>query len=490
MHIRGKFFWRVFLGTALLLVLVVATCVWLILGAFDRFYAQEMESHLRKHAEILRYQVEPIFDGAYAARLDEIARAAGSAEGEEARVTFIAPDGTVYGDSSADATGMENHAGREEVRLALRDGWGATTRYSNTVHREMMYFALRLGTPDDLRGFVRVAMPMRRVISRAQAARQIFLRIAVTVLAAAVVLALWLARLWSDPIARITAAARSLSRGDLSARIDEHGPADEIGRLARSLNRMRDRMTQAIKVRTDFVANASHELRTPLSAIRAAVETLRSIAPDENPATADRLIRVIDKHSMRLDAMVSDLLSLSRLESADGSFRASTLSVGELLRDLHDRFAESLREKSLHWSVESTMHNETIVASRHLLSLVLDNLVHNAIKFTEPGGNVTVRCARTGAGLLLAVADDGCGIPEEEQERVFERFYQVERARSGEKRGTGLGLSIVRHAVIVMNGSIRLDSKPGAGTTITVEIPQPAPGETPAQETGPRRNNG
>ncbi|MEW6252797.1 MAG: ATP-binding protein [Planctomycetota bacterium] len=241
-----------------------------------------------------------------------------------------------------------------------------------------------------------------------------------------------------------------------------------------------DRLAQ---MKTDFVANASHELRTPLATIRAAVETLLSLNLQADAAAARDFLGTIDRHSARLEMLVKDLLDLSRLETPTTRFAPEPVDAAHLFEDLRSRFAERLERKRLRWeAMLGAGCGETrdgpaarpLVANPLLLRLVLDNLVDNAVKFTDPGGSVRVELSRTDAEAVFAVRDTGCGIPPDDQERVFERFYQVERARSGSERGTGLGLSIVRHAVSAMGGSVRLESTVGVGTTVTVRIPLPA----------------
>ena len=494
--------------------------------------------------------------------------------------------------------------------------------------RELKYVAVRVGPEDAPGGGLRVAMPVQRIGARLRSTRRLVWEIALAALAAAVVLALGLARLWSGRIGRITSVARSVSRGDLSARINVAG-RDEVAVLAASVDRMRrnlagqlatiDRhrrtlasllgqltegvvvarpdgriilmnpaavrllnapydindnragegaiveecvpqhelqrmllskpepgageavaaspsgvrearvelsrggkgsvsvlargsdillpdfngapggevssdassagrllvltdvteLTRAMQVKADFAANASHELRTPLSAIRAAAETLLAMDLVADPGSAGRFVQVIDRHSARLEALVSDLLDLSGLESGQVEFTATPLDLTGFCHELHGRWAEALRAKKLRWQCELAPECRRVTANAHLLQLILDNLVDNAIKFTDEGGRVGISGTPAEEGVALEVADDGCGIAPEEQDRVFERFYQVERARSGarsevgEIRGTGLGLSIVKHAVASMHGSVRLQSAVGEGTRVTVTIPQP-----------------
>ena len=239
-------------------------------------------------------------------------------------------------------------------------------------------------------------------------------------------------------------------------------------------------LARMMQIKADFAANTSHELRTPLSAIRGAVETLGQINWTEDPDAARRFVEVVDRHSQRMEALVSDLLDLSRIESSPGLFAPTRVNLRELLADLRAHINEALAAKTLEWKTDVPAGLEKIVANPYLLRLTLENLVDNAIKFTGVGGRIAIVCRDDAKppggprGVSIEVSDTGCGIPEEEQGRVFERFYQVERARSGAARGTGLGLSIVRHAVAGMSGTVALRSKVGEGTSITVTIPQAA----------------
>lgn len=232
-------------------------------------------------------------------------------------------------------------------------------------------------------------------------------------------------------------------------------------------------LQRTIQMRTDFVANASHELRTPLATIRAAAETMLSMNLQAEEPAARQFLGKIDRQTARLQQMVADLLDLSRIESPTERFEVEEIEIRRLLGDLEGRFADAVERKQLHWETEVVPPDALHVAANpHLLRLVLDNLVDNAIKFTEPGGHVRVTVRREREAATVEVADDGCGIAPEEQERVFERFYQVQRSRSGAERGTGLGLSIVRHAAEAMQARLRLESAAGQGTRVSVRVPQ------------------
>ncbi|TWT43991.1 Alkaline phosphatase synthesis sensor protein PhoR [Phycisphaerae bacterium RAS1] len=232
-------------------------------------------------------------------------------------------------------------------------------------------------------------------------------------------------------------------------------------------------LIRTVQVKTDFAANASHELRTPLSTIRLAVESLLNMDLSRESADAQHFIGLIDRHSARLTAMVKDLLDLTRLENPGARYEVRPLAPRALLDELRDRFADAIARRGLHWEADIAADvPPTLTLSPHLIQLALDNLVENAVKFTDTDGRVCVAVRNAPGGVSFEVADTGCGIPDAEQERVFERFYQVERARSGADRGTGLGLSIVRHAVTAMNGCVTLTSTPGVGTRVTLTVPQ------------------
>lgn len=243
-------------------------------------------------------------------------------------------------------------------------------------------------------------------------------------------------------------------------------------------------LTRLIQVKADFAANASHELRTPLSAIRAAIETLAPMDLAREADAARRFIDVIARHSQRLELLVADLLELSRLESSRPQFQSAEVQPREVFDEIYRQRAQELAQKRLKWTLDLPTGLDRILANAHLLRVTLDNIIDNAIKFTEPGGHIQIvlREMRPADGeprrITISIADDGCGIPAEEQTRVFERFYQVERARSGGvPRGTGLGLSIVRHAVAAMKGTVTLESELGTGTKVVITFPQPL--ETP-----------
>jgi two-component system phosphate regulon sensor histidine kinase PhoR len=220
-------------------------------------------------------------------------------------------------------------------------------------------------------------------------------------------------------------------------------------------------------IRRDFVANASHELKTPVASIRAAAETLRDGAIDDPPA-ARRFTEQLEREAVRMSRIVADLLDLSRLETGsemDGQVRLDTLAADEVER-MGD--AATLRGVTISLDVVPV---PAVRGSPRDLSLMVRNLIDNAVRYTGDGGSVTVSVWAEGRSALVRVADTGIGIPQRELPRIFERFYRVDRARSRETGGTGLGLSIVRHVTENHGGEVTVTSELGQGSVFEVRLP-------------------
>lgn len=248
---------------------------------------------------------------------------------------------------------------------------------------------------------------------------------------------------------------------------------------------MRDitELANAVKVRTEFVANASHELRTPIAAIRAAVETLE-LDDEPNPVRA-KLQRVIGVQARRIEEMVADLLDLSRLDSGGFRVEIAAVRIGEMLAQLPGLFERICRERNLQIAWELSPDAEVFHSDARLLQLILRNLVENSTKFAYADTIIRISVARSSSGgLLMEVTDRGIGIPLMHQARVFEPYFQVDQARTGSsQRGTGLGLSIVRQAAAALGGTVRLQSVWKEGTKVAVELPGPAGQRTGAKST-------
>ncbi len=236
-------------------------------------------------------------------------------------------------------------------------------------------------------------------------------------------------------------------------------------------------LSRALELRTDFVANASHELRTPLASIRAAAETIADHGRGD-AALVDRSARIIAGNVERLEEMVRDLLELSRLESPDVPVAREPVALPALVAEMRELFAGACASRRLEIALEHDEGLELIDSDPRLIALSLRNLIDNATKHAHEGTTIVVGLRRREGGVRLSVADQGQGIPFAQQHRIFERFYQVDAARTGGpgRRGTGLGLAIVRHAVKRLGGTARVESVWKQGTTIVIDLPEGAPG--------------
>ncbi|MFD1176542.1 cell wall metabolism sensor histidine kinase WalK [Paenibacillus puldeungensis] len=223
--------------------------------------------------------------------------------------------------------------------------------------------------------------------------------------------------------------------------------------------------------RREFVANVSHELRTPLTTIKSYTEALEDGAL-QDPELGPRFTSVIQNQTERMIRLVTDLLHLSRLDSKEALLRKQPTSVMEMLEEVADRFSFQMREKDIKPTIFIGSGVETAWLDRDQIDQVLDNLISNAMKYTPEGGAISIEARISEDGqLAISVQDNGIGIPKKDLDRIFERFYRVDKARSRNMGGTGLGLSIAREIVKAHGGTISLQSEFGKGTKVTFTIP-------------------
>ncbi|MBN2118440.1 MAG: PAS domain-containing protein [Anaerolineales bacterium] len=244
---------------------------------------------------------------------------------------------------------------------------------------------------------------------------------------------------------------------------DKHSSGSLL--LAQDLTRLRRLET----VRRDFVSNLSHELRTPLASLKALAETLQEGALEDPPAAR----RFVDQIQIEVDAltqMANELLELSRIESGRFALDRSPVAASDLLLSASRRMQVQAERANIALRVECADDLPEVQVDSQRLEQVLVNLIHNAVKFTRPGGEVVLLAAAADSGVRFAVRDTGIGIPAEEVSRIFERFYRVDKSRAGS--GTGLGLSIAKHIVEAHGGKIWAESVEGQGSTFYFMIPQ------------------
>jgi two-component system sensor histidine kinase SenX3 len=249
------------------------------------------------------------------------------------------------------------------------------------------------------------------------------------------------------------------------------GPQGPVGAVAIVQDVSELRRLEA--VRRDFVANLSHELKTPLGALSLLAETLDG---EDDPEVVARLTGRLGTEARRFSRLVDDLLDLSRIE-AGATGALTPVPLAGVLDEATEGFDGTAKARGINLEVEQTDPSVWVAANRRDLASAVANLVDNAIKYSEPGASVHVSADRQGDRACIVVRDEGIGIPRRDQERIFERFYRVDRARSRWTGGTGLGLAIVRHVAAYHGGDVKLESSEGGGSTFTISLPLTEPVE-------------
>jgi len=523
-----------------------------------------------------------------------------------ARLTIIARDGRVLGDSQGNPDRMANHRtdDRPEVLAALAGRAGSDVRRSETLATRFRYVARPIHHEGEVVGVARVATPVLAILESRAVLREGILWGSLVAIVAFALIGVLINWLWYRPLREITRAARQIASGDLSGRATVGG-STELAQLGAALNAMRDSLAHQIAtvsaqranleqvvanlregvtatddagrivlmnraardllaregekvigahiqnvvrvadivdayneaaetgsvtrceveadighkrrhldvhvsplaptpagdvgclvvvrdvtdlvrtaaMKTEFVANASHELRTPLATLRAAVEAVEEEQAAGGTVDAEALERrlaILRRNVERLESLTLDLLDLHAVETAKRGGRKDDIGLGALCQWVQSHFADAAASKGVTLQATTDEPDRTFVADRRLTKLILQNLLDNAIKFTDAGGRVILSADCEDGGVLFRVADTGCGIPRGEQSRIFERFYQSDVSRSGDTRarGTGLGLAIVKHAVERLGGRVSLQSEPGKGTAVSVFVPDRSAAET------------
>jgi two-component system phosphate regulon sensor histidine kinase PhoR len=258
-----------------------------------------------------------------------------------------------------------------------------------------------------------------------------------------------------------------------AAGLDGKTGADGRGRLRGAVLVLHDisELRWLERVRQEFVANVSHELKTPLSVINVCAETLLDGAVDDM-AHRGQFLEQITRQCQRLHTLIQDLLSLARIESGSEVFDVAAVPLGPVVSACLERHRARAESRRQVLEADPAPEPDPVArADEDALEQILDNLLDNAVKYTPEGGRIRIGWRAEGGEAVVEVTDTGIGIPEADQPRIFERFYRVDKARSRQLGGTGLGLSIVKHLAQAMQGSVRVASRPGEGSTFTVVVP-------------------
>ncbi len=589
---RRRLIWQLyppFLAITLLALLVATAYSSYTLRSF---YLRQLEEELRLMAEVVAIQVEGTLEDGAPGPIDALSKRLGQAGGGQMRLTVIAADGKVLGDSDENPALMEDHSNRAEIIRAIQEGFGQSIRFSPTLGKNMMYVAVPVRADGQVAAVVRTAIPVTQID---QTLNRIYITIVwaggIVALCAAF-LSLLISRQISQPIIRMKRIAQLFAQGQLNIRVPNAGAA-ELDALAGALNEMatqlQDRILtitrqrneakailsslsegvlavdsrgrivnvnraaaqllsidathaqghsieevvrnvglqefvrQALEsdrptegdvsfpeeggrffhvhgasladaqaerggavivlsdmtrihrledVRRDFVANVSHELKTPVTSIQGFVEALLEGGLDD-PEQEQRYLGIIAKHAERLNAIIDDLLSLSRLE--EGAERRAILFDNVPLRPVLEAAIELAGVRAEQKKIRVELSCDETVSARinaPLLEQAIVNLVDNAAKYSDEGTTVSIEVVQGAKDVAIHVKDRGCGIAREHLARIFERFYVVDKSRSRKLGGTGLGLAIVKHITLVHGGYVTVESTLRQGSTFTIHLPR------------------
>jgi two-component system phosphate regulon sensor histidine kinase PhoR len=574
--------WRITLSFVLLIVVSMSILGFYLTNSTRNSQLDNLRSQLENEARITAEASLPgLLSEDESDTLDALAKRLG--EQTDTRITIIAVNGTVLGDSEEDPANMENHANRPEISDALNTGLGESTRYSTTLSQKMMYVAVPISDQGEVLGIARVSLPLTTVESLVNHVT-VSIVVAMIIAALLVILAAWfIARTTTRPIRELTTVSKRITSGELGQKI-AIDTKDEVGELAKAFNEMSlelkglvdtisgdrtrlatilDNMTDGVimtdiegnillannaarklfniknetekplieavrdheldevlklclettrtqsiqyesgeskkyiraiaipvyedklsgvllllqdltelrnlqTTRRELIGNISHEFRTPLAGIKAMAETLRDGAINDKEAAADFLVR-IDDEVERLTQIVAELTELSRIETGQTELRLEPVNLNPLVDEVITQLSPQAERQQL--TVEKKLDDNlpAVQADRERIRQTIVNLVHNAIKFTDPGGKITVATQVRGNSATVDISDTGIGISKSDLPHVFERFYKGDRARSG--GGTGMGLAIAKHVIEAHGGSIRVQSVEGRGSTFSFSLP-------------------
>lgn len=369
------------------------------------------------------------------------------------RVTQIDENGDVLYDTRRDSSTLENHSGRKEVREALAEGEGEDVRMSDTVGQEMYYYALLL----DDGTVLRASKSMDGLVRTALGNLPIMAGLAAVMLVLAYFLAKWQTKRLVRPLYEL----------DLEHPL-ENKTYEELTPFLEAMDKQNKEKEAVSNMRKEFSANVSHELKTPLTSISGYAEIMKNgmVRQEDIPLFSERIY----KEARRLITLVEDIIKLSKLDEESVELEKQEVDLYELTREIVSRLAPQASQKNIRMELSGEPVN--YFGIRQILDEMIYNVCENAVKYNNEYGRVSVWVGNTLDGPKVTVSDTGIGIPKEHHERIFERFYRVDKSHSKERGGTGLGLSIVKHGALLHGAKVTVYSAPGKGTRIEMQFPK------------------
>lgn len=368
------------------------------------------------------------------------------------RITWIDQDGTVLYDNDVDVNNLQNHLNRPEIQSAIETGQGECVRKSDSLQMNTYYYAILM----DDGTILRVSIMAKTITSIFLSLVPYILLILLLILFVCFFLSHYLTKQLLEPINHMAE--------NLDNPIEE--PAyKELVPFANKIRSQHENILLAAKSRQDFTANVSHELKTPLTAISGYAELIENnMVPKDQEVYFAKQIR---ENANRLLALINDIINLSELDHTEKHSDFVSVHLLDVAKEVCQSVQINAQKKNI--ELTCTGSDEVILANTELLKEMITNLVQNAIQYNNEGGYVQVRIYYED-GVVLSVKDNGIGIPKDVQDRVFERFYRVDKSRSRQTGGTGLGLAIVKHVVEIHDAHIELISDVGKGCQIIIRF--------------------
>lgn len=423
-------------------VSVITITAVLILSVFYSYSDNQLKEQLRVVESVVENQLAQDDDTAFISNHID----------KNVRITLVAKDGTVIADSQESANKLGNHLNRQEIQQAIKNGEATVTRHSDTQEKKVYYFAKQLDNGNILRVSAE-AKSIGKFFS--DYIIYIFLCI-IVVIVAAVFVSMGITKSIVKPITQL---------GQSLDNIDKFKSDEELKPLVNALLQQKKKQKMLDKQKKQFTANVSHELKTPLTSIAGYAELIETGMA--KPEDIKPFAGVIRKQALRLVSLSEDIIQLSQLEESDDE-DMSFESVN--LYEIAQRCVEALNINAINKGVTLNLTGEEcyIRGKAQLVEELVYNLCDNAIRYNKENGNVTVTVTPLEKGASVSVKDTGIGIPKKYQERIFERFFRVDKSRSKATGGTGLGLAIVKHITQLHDAKLEISSEEGKGTEIIV----------------------
>ena len=406
------------------------------------------------------------------------------------RISIFDENGDVLYESDKSIKTAENHRNRNEIKDAIQNGSGSDIRRSASTLDNFLYYAERYEIKNNIEGtsnnniiIIRIACPLSEIKLWTHEFLKVYIPSLLIFLLLVLAVTLLILKMLSSPLEKIERGANEYKNGNFNTKIDISTP-EELKNLAYTLNDMAlsiqtktERAEKLERIRKDFVANVSHELKTPITSIKGFSELLESSDLDKNDVQKFSLI--IHRNAGEMEDTISDLLLLASLENDEFALETAPTDVKEFLNECLSKVEYKRAEKggTIILDIDRNV-NDTINVNKNLLTIAITNLLMNAMNYSPNNSEIKLSMLSHKGTLIFRVKDDGCGIPKEEQEKIFERFYRIDKSHSKKEGGTGLGLSIVKHISLVHGGNITVESGgKDKGSTFTLTVKEKSKGE-------------